>query len=159
MSGLFLAIIFPFFFFIVWLFFLAVLLLGTFFESGGETLSWLVLDIAVTISPVNLVVYLNSRVNLAIFWLFLVKFHFLVDSFQNVAIQDHNSIETTMGVKAACTVGALEVMREAIIDTMVLVERKLVHYIRMLLVFTFKLQVIRHWQQFLFWPSRLILLL
>ncbi len=98
MGRLFLTIIFPLIFIIVGLFFLTVFLLGALFESGCETLSWLVFEIAVSISSYNLVVYMNPRINLAFFWLILVEFHFLVDSLQNVAIQDHNSIETTVGV-------------------------------------------------------------
>ena len=98
MGRLFLAIIFPIIFIIVGLFFLTVFLLGAFFDSGRETLSWLVFEIAVSISSNDLVVNMNPCINLAFLWLILVKFHFLVDSFQNIAIQDHNSIETTVGV-------------------------------------------------------------
>ena len=86
MGRLFLAIIFPVIFIIVGLFFLTVFLLGAFFESGRETLSWLVFEIAVSISSNNLVVYMNPRVDLAFFWLILVEFHFLVDSLQNITV-------------------------------------------------------------------------
>ena len=98
MGRLFLAIIFPVIFIIVGLFFLTVFLLGAFFESGCETLSWLVFEIAVSISNYDLVVNMNPCINLAFLWLILVKFHFLVDSLQNITVQDHNSIETTVGV-------------------------------------------------------------
>ena len=122
MGRLLLAIIFPVIFIIVGLFFLTVFLLGAFFESGRETLSWLVFEIAVSISSNDLVVNMNPRIDLAFFWLILVKFHFLVDSLQNISVQDHNSIETTVGIQAACTLRPLEVMRETIFDTMVLVK-------------------------------------
>ena len=56
------------------------MLFGALFKSGCETLSRLVLDVAVTVSQMNLVMDLNSRVGLAILNLFLVKLHFLVDS-------------------------------------------------------------------------------
>jgi hypothetical protein len=62
------------------------MLFGALFESGCKTLSRLVLDVAVTVSYMNLVVYLNSWVGLAIFNFFLVKLHFLVDSLQNVTV-------------------------------------------------------------------------
>ena len=122
MCRLFLAIIFPVIFIIVGLFFLTVFLLGAFFESGRETLSWLVFEIAVSISSNNLVVYMNPRVDLAFFWLILVEFHFLVDSLQNITVQDHNPIKTTVGVKATCTFRPLEVIRKTIFYTMVLVK-------------------------------------
>jgi hypothetical protein len=89
----------------------------------------------------------------------LVKLHFLVDSLQDITVQYHDPIEATMRVQAACTVGALEIVRETIFDTMILIKGKLVHHIRWLFVSTFEVQVIRDRQHFLFRPSRLILLL
>jgi hypothetical protein len=129
------------------------------FESGCETLSRLVLDVAVTISQMNLVVDLNSWVGLAIFNFFLVKLHFLVDSLQDITVKYHDPVEPTVRIQAARAVGALEIVRETIFDRMILVKGKLVHYIRGLFVSTFEMQVIRDRQHFLVRPSRLILLL
>jgi hypothetical protein len=135
------------------------MLFGALFESGCETLSRLVLDVAVTVSQMNLVVYLNSWVGLAIFNFFLVKLHFLVDSLQNITVKYHDTIEATVRVQAACAVGALEIVRETIFYTRILIKGKLVHHIRGLFVSTFEMQVIRDREHFLIRPSRLILLL
>jgi hypothetical protein len=129
------------------------------FESGCETLSRLVLDVAVTISQMNLVVDLNSWVGLAIFNFFLVKLHFLVDSLQDITVKYHDPVEPTVRIQAARAVGALEIVRETIFDRMILVKGKLVHYIRGLFVSTFEMQVIRDREHFLIRSSRLILLL